>query len=948
MKNQINKKSLLFIMLTIIVLAVIACLLVVFLMPKDTPTVENPPKDPPVIEKPVEPPVDKPVDPPVEKPVDPPAPPIKLATNEIKDVTLVEYYKNINGSQTKVTQINPTDNLADYTVLLSCAHLPSAVCKIDKIENGKMFLTSKETVNGLTSFAIEEKLVPDKTLFTFEENIVTTPNYTVTNKIAYNNLNRLAPALSNEQIIQFANTITIAELKNKTIENILNYVNDTCVFNLDMEGKKITKIKIIFTDETSTDLSVKLDREVNGLPYYTIADTSLPYIIATANLTNTRQYITNKIKNTTLDNLLEQIGGRSIDKKTYKYFEDYLDSDYYLLDDAYKKIQENAEVVASKFITHLYSHQNDAIAGKIIEQQIDAEFNKYLLTYTYFYKWYGFEIGGVTIADELFFKYSARNESVATKLTDNFFKSENADRKSNYTGSYFFDSIAPIIKNNSEVFKNSNTVNEFIEKYINVLLNRTDYNVWLKEYFKGVIVEATTQKLNGITYQAWDLLKSEYDAFHYKSSLFLPLLATNCDDLYIMCVPSQICFGTATNYPNYDKQNTTAFRENLQNFANKMAQFYDSSFGYVNEQGKETLKTFGLQIDSYYEGNSQTYNDWISPPSSNLPSKKDFFQAIRIKSKLKEGVDAYTTKPVVKYVSAQLIDNVKVFTHETTHMQFSYFFNGGVPRTNSSNESYATGMYEQDINGEGTLGLNLLEEKSFGKDFSVNFSPSSIDTPQKIQNYYHNYFEALYTLDLLEFYAIKALNDYSLQSELLSFQTELLAEDSHYTGLWQKLSSKTTPVALNSFNDLIDNNLNINRDPALIGDKNIQDVIYNEYDKTTFLTSFFTTPLSSKGFSDWFSYKRFPFELLGMYGYENGFCKFLTQLVKYDNSDIFAMKQITGDQNFDAKVWQKAKYKTVDDKLINMQIYGMDKTNIIEIYKNAFDLDAKDIKSKNV
>ncbi|MEG1964225.1 MAG: ZmpA/ZmpB/ZmpC family metallo-endopeptidase, partial [Clostridia bacterium] len=645
---------------------------------------------------------------------------------------------------------------------------------------------------------------------------------------------------------------------------------------------------------------------------------------------------------------LEQIGGRSIDKKTYKYFEDYLDSDYYLLDDAYKKIQENAEVVASKFITHLYSHQNDAVAEKIIEQQIDAEFNKYLLTYTYFYKWYGFEIGGVTIADELFFKYSARNESVATKLTDNFFNSENADRKSNYTGSYFFDSIAPIIKNNSEVFKNSNTVNEFIEKYINVLLNRTDYNVWLKEYFKGVIVEATTQKLNGITYQAWDLLKSEYDAFHYKSSLFLPLLATNCDDLYIMCVPSQICFGTATNYPNYDKQNTTAFRENLQNFANKMAQFYDSSFGYVNEQGKETLKTFGLQIDSYYEGNSQTYNDWISPPSSNLPSKKDFFQAIRIKSKLKEGVDAYTTKPVVKYVSAQLIDNVKVFTHETTHMQFSYFFNGGVPRTNSSNESYATGMYEQDINGEGTLGLNLLEEKSFGKDFSVNFSPSSIDTPQKIQNYYHNYFEALYTLDLLEFYAIKALNDYSLQSELLSFQTELLAEDSHYTGLWQKLSSKTTPVALNSFNDLIDNNLNINRDPALIGDKNIQDVIYNEYDKTTFMTSFFTTPLSSKGFSDWFSYKRFPFELLGMYGYENGFCKFLTKLDRYDNSDIFAMKQITGDQNFDAKVWQKAKYKTVDDKLINMQIYGMDKTNIIEMYKNAFDLDAKDIKSKNV
>ncbi|MEG1964486.1 MAG: hypothetical protein RR123_06420, partial [Clostridia bacterium] len=340
MKNQINKKSLLFIMLTIIVLAVIACLLVVFLMPKDTLIVENPPKDPPVIEKPVDPPVEKPVDPPVEKPVDPPvekpvdppAPPIKLATNEIKDVTLVEYYKNINGSQTKVTQINPTDNLADYTVLLSCAHLPSAVCKIDKIENGKIFLTSKETVNGLTSFAIEEKLVPDKTLFTFEENIVTTPNYTVTNKIAYNNLNRLAPALSNEQIIQFANTITIAELKNKTIENILNYVNDTCVFNLDMEGKKITKIKIIFTDETSTDLSVKLDREVNGLPYYTIADTSLPYIIATANLTNTRQYITNKIKNTTFDILLGQIGGKSIDKKTFELTEgSVVESDFYLL-----------------------------------------------------------------------------------------------------------------------------------------------------------------------------------------------------------------------------------------------------------------------------------------------------------------------------------------------------------------------------------------------------------------------------------------------------------------------------------------------------------------------------------------------------------------------------------------------------------------------------------------
>ncbi|MEG1646916.1 MAG: ZmpA/ZmpB/ZmpC family metallo-endopeptidase, partial [Clostridia bacterium] len=763
MKNQINKKSLLFIMLTIIVLAVIACLLVVFLMPKDTLIVENPPKDPPVIEKPVEPPVEKPVDPPVEKPVDPPvekpvdppAPPIKLATNEIKDVTLVEYYKNINGSQTKVTQINPTDNLADYTVLLSCAHLPSAVCKIDKIENGKIFLTSKETVNGLTSFAIEEKLVPNKTLFTFEENIVTTPNYTVTNKIAYNNLNRLAPALSNEQIIQFANTITIAELKNKTIENILNYVNDTCVFNLDMEGKKITKIKIIFTDETSTDLSVKLDREVNGLPYYTIADTSLPYIIATANLTNTRQYITNKIKNTTFDILLGQIGGKSIDKKTYKYFEDYLDSDYYLLDDAYKKIQENAEVVASKFITHLYSHQNDAVAEKIIEQQIDAEFNKYLLTYTYFYKWYGFEIGGVTIADELFFKYSARNESVATKLTDNFFKSENADRKSNYTGSYFFDSIAPIIKNNSEVFKNSNTVNEFIEKYINVLLNRTDYNVWLKEYFKGVIVEATTQKLNGITYQAWDLLKSDYDAFGYKSSLFLPLLATNCDDLYIMCVPSQICFGTATNYPNYDKQNTTAFRENLQNFANKMALMYDTSYGYVNQNGKNMLKVygynwedvdssikqpeikqryfFGRQIDSYCE--PKEYNDWIAPPASKLPSKQYFFQALRIDSifdSTNSSVGASTKHSTVKYINSTLINNVKVFSHETTHMQFPYFFNGGVPRLYSSNESYATGMYEQDINGEGTIGLNLLEEKSFGKDFSVNFLPSSIDTPQKI------------------------------------------------------------------------------------------------------------------------------------------------------------------------------------------------------------------------
>ncbi|MEG1509998.1 MAG: ZmpA/ZmpB/ZmpC family metallo-endopeptidase, partial [Clostridia bacterium] len=154
-----------------------------------------------------------------------------------------------------------------------------------------------------------------------------------------------------------------------------------------------------------------------------------------------------------------------------------------------------------------------------------------------------------------------------------------------------------------------------------------------------------------------------------------------------------------------------------------------------------------------------------------------------------------------------------------------------------------------------------------------------------------------------------------------------------------------------SFNDLIDNNLNINRDNDLIGVKEIEEVRVgkgNAYGKTTFMTSFFTTPLSSKGFSDWFSYKRFPFELLGMYGYENGFCKFLTKLDKDDNSDIFAMKQITGDQNFDAKVWQKAKYKTVDDKLITMQIYGMDKTNIIEMYKNAFDLDAKDIKSKNV
>ena len=716
--------------------------------------------------------------------------------------------------------------------------------------------------------------------------------YSASKEIAYNNIVKLSPWLDSATVISAGNNLN-GDLSNKKIISIYPMdANDKFIHAIDSNNTgSVSKIRVLYEDKTFETLSLTHDSVVSGLvDTYTINNYSVPYQFNKYIYKDTLE-LASKLNSLATgysyaDNISAVYGGNVVIQYDYIY-ENVVSNNL----DTFTK-----NLVASNFA----SLSSNANLKSNLETDLTSRLPKLLYGYTYLRKNFGFEMGGVDIADLLYFDSYILSPILDLDSLMGVLDSHNK----NMSNAYNFFELA--VKSATGI-----TLYDQLELFLS-LGGVSDYDAWLQEYLDCHIVSRPPEgyTLTIAEYSLWDNLTNPYRT------------GAHCHVLAVLTIPKEFqrsigiisTVGTVLYtdihiyYAYPTEENHVQFQRDLGTMALLYARYFGTSLGYVPNGEANIFKDLTIQYDSITSYKTPEYQDrnfaqnpapmirWVSEPAGKTASAPH--------------AGAVSNGNYIYYGYNQALINLGLFTHENAHsMDGTYFLNGYGKRRTSNGEFYTEGFFTEP-GSEGIDDISATRAFKFGinDELVAALDYERLNTPDEIEDYYKDLFNASYAYDAMAGNAFLA-GGKDVQYKVGKFG--YFTEDINHPDRWNPPVGKKD--SLIPFTGYWNDDILLESYEDLWNHKISYKGIYgagNGYERPKFYEINWWTPSNPDGTTDANTFKRTGYEMLGYAGWEVGMIGWASG--KYA-SDEDAIRGVTGYSGMEE--YKKARFTEANDKL---------------------------------
>ena len=801
--------------------------------------------------------------------------------------------------------------------------------------NEKVWNMSNASIDNLPTLITNKKVTTITTESTIVDRIKSLPDYDSSRNIAYKNMYKLSPFIDAKYLVRDGNKVDIDSLLNtQEIQKIYAYdENNKVLIGVNTDNyDDIKKIKIVYKNNKLEEYNVTFEKLIGNITKYTIDNLGINYTYNKYVL-DLNSSIVNKIVEDAKKLTYDEIETVTKEKESRLY------KDYYTESVLPRMKEVITSIISSRDDFNIYIDNN--VLNDIIKSYFyDSSGNfdkKILYTYTYFDKWYNFDIGGLRISDEILFNGDYLFEDW---VNDTVNKASKDDRLTKETIRFYEKIIKPRCKEG---------LSSLLEGYITTIGGETNAKDWFTHNFKGMLYEQPiVGKEEQVVYRAWDMLKK-------RNNMLLPILSAPQQDMYLISVPSQMIIGSANKYPQYISNGREGMLKIMENHAKLVGNFYGTSSEFIDDATSRLNSKVHVQYDTRFDFPSNSkYPGTQDKGSTQDPVIKWVYEAIDSMAP-GNGSSAFANGTDVYWVVSSAIGSdwaYRVFTHETAHNQDGYYFYEGNNRRGLSEEN-ADGTITQMLDPRNGMVFNLTKDYSYSDDVSVNFTLDRIKGKDKIHSYYKGMFDTFYLLDYLNGLAFlqltpeeqsklavqvsyKDVDDSSIEDSPEGSENTTpptLGGTSNDTGgeitVYKKLTAdEFRSMKLDSIEDLWDNRIALLPKAGEVG--------INQYGAGTHYDVHWYQPHNDNGRPDSRSLQRIGFEMLAYAGYTDGFVEYRSNKSK---SDLGALRKITSSSTMTFKQFRMDRYKEVEDNLSTIPYFSKDE--VIQMYLEAMKQDAK-------
>ncbi len=771
------------------------------------------------------------------------------------------------------------------------------------------------------------------------ERIKEQSDYNASKEILYHNLSKLAPYYDAKYIIEDAKNINESdELNQKLIQGILPIdKNGKIVNSLTNENyQNIERIKLVFKDRTIKEYKVDFETYFGNVVCYNIPSiNNVKY--------NFKNYVINKdasivkelvdyVKNI---NYVLSIDTLTKTKDSRLYSETFDDSSVQRDDKKYSTIfkentvkQEAEQVILDLLSNNNYNITNDDVkTASVIKNELlsNNRLERYLLTYTYVKRWYNINVEDYNLKDILLyhtdiFEGEFNYDTLTTRLLLN-----DSNMATSATHTFYANNIGNTI--------GLPQIGDFIDYFIKNTGKYDDVNDWLVENFNGFIVETKLDNQDDrLRYRAWDYLKCW-------PSILLPVLRLPEKSAYIYSCPTQIHVGATRVYYADPVKNADAMQRKIESFASSVKRNYEGIYGMIGGGSSDTKKQDvaiycfnrknDLQTDTniandgeYVNGKLLSRKAWQYANQTQEDYHKWFAEATGIWT-ARIGAAAYAYGTRILWEDNALLDNFKIWSHETMHDQDgALILKNHNRRPAVGGESYSDGFLTQSYEKPGFCKFNFSVNYDSNTSHTVNWTGDRISSPEKVEDYYTKAFQLNYVLDYIIGQAVLELSR-DQQEKVLSKMPETETKPSRAGKDFEKVES---------IDDLIEGQYAI------------------DYGAEGYKTIRWYNPLSDVNFTSVDNLWVMSYEMLGYAGYDNGWLLWTTDILKSESdpyvSDKHALAEITKRKTgaeMDIKAYKKARFNEAAENADKLSY--LNKEDIKNQFLQTLIQDASEVKS---
>lgn len=741
-------------------------------------------------------------------------------------------------------------------------------------------------------------------------------------EILYHNINKLMPYYDAKYLVEDGNKIKNDDVLNtKIIKHIIPYDTDGIMMTY-LTGENhnsIAKIKVIFTDYTVNEYDVSFKELKQNISIYEIADLPLEYaydnyvIKEDAAIVKT---LTDYINSTDYTKVLDPLT-TAADSRLYR--------DHYNVD-----MKAISKTIALQLLQNegnsIPTIDNDILNNKIKHELIDSgKINKILYAYTYYHRWYNFEIGGSKVSDIILFEGKMYTDSMnLDNLTNEVL---NGNLATNATTTFYANSLRK--------YTGSSTLPYFLDYIIKNIGGYEDINDWFTEHFSkiGILSEIPVDGHPEVKYRAWDRIKGF-------PNFILPLATLPKYAGYIISGPAQFQVGAQRTYV-YDPTTAagqTSMKNIVKNHSNLVRRQFNTLAGTFHVENwnsftilvYDTVKTITGYKTSYLPGTNipigtSPVTTMNRAGTTNDPFCKNFNEAVGAWQYGSAG-GVGSTAGFLWFIATPGLTNFDTWTHEYQHAladKIMLFRNG----MRMKMEIYTQGNVEQreswsinNIQGYdvGPYYFNLAYTLNKEGNATQNLTPERINTREKLENYYKGQLDAL---ELLDYVSAKAF--IKLTPEQQSKIATRMAQSGGWSSWGTITASQAEEMNLTTLESLWDNHIILRPNNAwgvsIRGLTPINGVGVDDYGYESIWVTRWYMGHNDGGYADSFSNKKNLFEMLG-YGGVDGYVTFGS---RRSSSDLDAIQKITKAKTGKAMNWKEyrmSRYAEIESKLNNKYV----------------------------
>lgn len=494
-----------------------------------------------------------------------------------------------------------------------------------------------------------------------------------------------------------------------------------------------------------------------------------------------------------------------------------------------------------------------------------------------------------------------------------------------------------LLDKNSEFFSNNMkslgqpTLVEFLDMNRQVFSTTLDSEEWFKNSTKAFIVEESSSDL-GVNTKIYHRLKSDSDLHKY----ILPLLNMKEESVYIVSNSLTIIFG---NYGRMIDENIrltdkvqyeallASSKELVKSKAKNFERFNQILAGIVGDDRKSALLEKVTEVWTGYnlidsENGKVDLSEpdgpkrrWALKNDISFGAIEDFFGPVgRYYSHFPTNPSAYALHGSNKiyFDAVDIHDHFgsATLSHELVHIYDRKAILGGNGyRPEHHAEAYAMGLFESTTSPDiYNYGFNTMFDfkRDRGNRGTTNTDPYRVNSKENIQSYMKGLMDVTYLIDGLEAESILTLSD-SDKKYFFNKIGQTAPEYSSVEGvsylnkndIISNISEEEwRTLQINNIGYIVRNNL-ISKNSGFLREKEYFRDNGNNYYNTPLFYPIYAGLYNSEGSSGGLMFRRHAFEMLAEFGWDNGFVKYASDILKRDAhpsgiplTDEFVFEQI--------------------------------------------------------